>query len=423
MQLSFVGPVRQGPTGSVSGETGVRFRVLLCAAAVVTAAFLGYGKAGAATPDDLLRCSSLSQTITKPDGSIVGVGETASTCGYNDISPSPTRSIVLVQIKSDGSIDDDFANGGVALLPTADNEKPVELVPAGGGDVILVTTNGIRRFDPDGSPGTNIGVDNVGAAAIQDDGKVLVAVAKTYNTTIVTRFDPNGKVDETFGTDGRAEHQVSTQQMTIDHEGRIILAWSGGVLRLLPGGTADPAFGPNGDGLAATSPFLLAFDGLAEITVDGDGVIRLYGEITDGGYGFYGYRATIDADGNPVPAESGEVGGFHHAGHGFAEMSDGGLAFSVFPGRGEEAEFSFAYSNVEPLRLNLSPGTAAVLGISSNSDGTLLAVGSASGPSCLPRVPGGRTHGAGQVGSGNGGAGSRLRTKRGGARPRERVSG
>ncbi|MBK5233442.1 MAG: hypothetical protein JJE13_10735 [Thermoleophilia bacterium] len=360
-------------------------------AVLAAVALVGFAAApaGASKPEELLQCSSLSQTITKSDGSIVGIGETNSNCAYRDGAAWPIRSIVLVQVKADGSVDENFADGGVHMEHSLEGEFPVRLLRADGGEVVLVTSRSVKRFDSDGQvvyPTYTTDGEQIRGAAIQRDGQIVVAMAKTYDTTKLIRlFGPYPEFDPTFGTGGVAEHQFSAQRMAIDRGGRIILAGGGEVLRLLPDGAVDLDFGPNGDGRASALPLQYGINSLADVTVDDADVVRLYGEVTDGMYGFYGFRAAIDADGNPLPGETGQVGDYLHTGHAFAEMSDGRLAYSVLPGRGEfDGEFSFGYTNREPLRLNLSPGGGVVLGISQGPDGNLLAAGSASGPSCAP---------------------------------------
>ena len=141
---------------------------------------------------------------------------------------------VIVKLRSSGSLDSTFGTSG-------------QVVPA--------------------LPGSTM--DGVRALATFRDGRILAAgtltVADGTTRMVVLRLLPSGEIDPSFGAGlgyllvGPVNAQLAA--MTMDRDGNVILG--GGrpagpgaeapiVIRLLPDGTADPAFGSNGsvDGAA-----------------------------------------------------------------------------------------------------------------------------------------------------------------------------
>src|SRR4029453_1638645 len=125
----------------------------------------------------------------------------------------------------------------------------------GGNDAASV----LRRYNPDGILDTAFGdvavagwgAVGVAALALQQDGKVLAAGSvydpAGYGGWIVSRFNPDGSPDTTFGQGGKATVNFAAAgsnraySMAVQPDGRILVAGSAGwqfaAARLLPTGT------------------------------------------------------------------------------------------------------------------------------------------------------------------------------------------
>src|SRR5579862_429614 len=120
--------------------------------------------------------------------------------------------------------------------------------------------------------------DKAFAVAVQTDGKIVVAGShETYsaNYLAVTRYNPNGTLDSSFGSGGEVQtsfgNSTGGQGLVLQPDGKILVGFTfygGGtnntfeLVRYNPNGTLDTTFngsgevstsfntsGPNGDGL------------------------------------------------------------------------------------------------------------------------------------------------------------------------------
>ena len=202
-----------------------------------------------------------------------------------------------------GDFDTTFGAGGVATLP-AGEIRAVGL-RVDGSSVIVLAGQGqslVRRL-PDGSPDSSFGsagsvtldaafpVD-IAAAAIQPDGKVVVAGAPrpplpTCLKLRVARLNTDGSVDSTFAVAGRWDSAclplvslVDVQVAVLD-SGRIMAIaypyqfWSMElgmpvIVRLSDSGRPDPDYGVDG---IATAPFRDLY-GPADARIFGDGSVE-----------------------------------------------------------------------------------------------------------------------------------------------------
>ena len=128
---------------------------------------------------------------------------------------------------------------------------------------------------------------------IQSDGKILIAGYAIYNNGnfAIARFDVNGVIDTTFGTDGGVSTDIGgytsekIKAISIQSDGKII---AGGIVDLHPGngdenfviaryntnGSLDTNFGT--DGFAITS-FGTDRDGIEDVAIQTDGKIIAVG--------------------------------------------------------------------------------------------------------------------------------------------------
>ncbi len=175
----------------------------------------GFGKGGRVlTAVGSSGYSSASAVLTQPDGKVLAAGR----------SGSFPYDVTIVRYRSDGTRDASFGSGGIATAHVG--------------------------------PSTDV----VDAAALQPDGKILVA-GEIDNTSgnfdfAVVRFNPNGTLDTTFGTGGYVSWDILAENnyltsVTVAPNGRIAVAgWTFHQIgttdmvvgRLMPDGSQDPAF-------------------------------------------------------------------------------------------------------------------------------------------------------------------------------------
>ncbi len=167
--------------------------------------------------------------------------------------------LALLSLNSTGGVDTSFgvgtghSEGGTTELPRGANAVAVQpdgkilVAGPGGGNfgVARVKTDGF--YDPTFGPGANGqvsvdfgGTDVANAMALQPDGKILVA-GTDGDGFAVARLLPNGTLDPSFGTGGRATVNFTgvdvARGMALQPDGKIVLVGETGPA----GGTTDYA--------------------------------------------------------------------------------------------------------------------------------------------------------------------------------------
>jgi uncharacterized delta-60 repeat protein len=128
---------------------------------------------------------------------------------------------VVTRLRANGVLDPDFGGSGKVTLPGGGSANAVLVAPdrkivvagnAAGSQVMTVTRlnpNGSldTTFDGDGTATIDFGsmADLANDAVLQPDGKIVVAgYTQADEDVAVVRLDPDGSLDATFGTDGKA---------------------------------------------------------------------------------------------------------------------------------------------------------------------------------------------------------------------------
>lgn len=240
-----------------------------------------FGNDGLATVNFGGGLSGLMTVARQDDGKIVGFG-------------GSRESIALVRLRTDGTFDSGFGVDGVVQLPFGiptngvDKSHGIAIQPDGK---ILVTTRIlgvygalgsqpiIARFDEDGDLDTSFGTNgyvlselnrDLRSIAVQDDGKI---VAGGYGR--LERFLADGTRDTTFGTDGIATVDVLAQDLAIQPDGKVVTAGGQDVARFTSTGALDLTFAaPNG--MVTTSN---ANDILYSVSLADDGKILAGGSL------------------------------------------------------------------------------------------------------------------------------------------------
>lgn len=306
--------------------------------------------------------------ILQPDGKIIAAGYSSNGID-NDFA--------VVRYNSDGTPDNSFSTDGkmtLAIGPADDYGLSAVLQPDGKIVVAGYSNNGndndiaVIRLNADGTPdagfGTNgiitttigTGNDYCYSAALQPDGKIAVAGASQsgfYNDFALVRYNVDGSLDNSFGTNGRVTTPVSVKNdfaysIVIQPDTEIVVAgfaYNGvdndfALARYKTNGTLDSSFSYDG---IQTTGIGTDYDYAYAITLQPDGKIIAAGDLNivptfdfavaryntngeldstfgaDGkvttaiGTGYdYGYAAALQPDGKIVVVGSSESGAGSH---------------------------------------------------------------------------------------------------------------
>jgi uncharacterized delta-60 repeat protein len=168
-------------------------------------------------------CNSADEAdsvLVQPDGKILAAGAAWSAGGIYQAGP--------VRYNANGSLDNSFGTGGEVLGPTEGTStvnSSVALYPTTGtsndGKIVLAsfcTSFSVARYNPNGSLDSSFGTNGsatasfgstlgtafgTSSAVIQPDGKIVaVGTSSDEKTLELARFNTDGSLDTTFGQGG-----------------------------------------------------------------------------------------------------------------------------------------------------------------------------------------------------------------------------
>lgn len=212
-----------------------------------------FGTNGVVVCDSTNFLMRVNDLVIQPDGKILA----ASTL-FGSVP-------VVVRLYADGSLDESFGNGGVALAVNGGNSyEGISVLLQSDDKILLASSDGsLSRFSSDGildSTFGNSGVVQITGyfeinepIALQEDGKILAGFEENDDFAI-GRWMPDGNLDTTFGIDGIQQVDIwgydGCSSLLILPDGKIIAGGhSDGQLsltRLMPEGEVDLDFGKNG---------------------------------------------------------------------------------------------------------------------------------------------------------------------------------
>jgi uncharacterized delta-60 repeat protein len=172
----------------------------------------------------------------------------------------------LARYDSDGALDDDFGDAGLATTDFAsfdDGITDIALAPKGAivasghaeqfpGDADQASDVALARYEPDGSLDAKFGdagtvrtdfgsyFDEAEGMALQGDGRIVVAghfLDGSSDTAALARYEPDGDLDPSFGVGGIA---VSGAEVSGDRVGGVALRADGGIVVATAASTGDP---------------------------------------------------------------------------------------------------------------------------------------------------------------------------------------
>ena len=291
---------------------------------------------------------------------------------------SAEGSMAVVRFTASGSVDESFGVGGVAAGPAGVVRGVVvqpdgKIVLAGSGPDPVASAHEnvlLLRFDPDGTPDagfgsngvvrTRIGADSdAWALALQADDKILVAGrgGDFRNMMAVARYEPDGQLDPTFGTDGiTTATPWSAASIGVEPDGRIVVAGSAdsglAIMRLRPNGALDASFGSNGIVTIGTGGLRGAWD----LALQSDG------HIVVGGQGPSVFTLVRLGVGGKVDPSFGQDGisrasfGFWSEARAVALQADGRILAAGFNSHESETHFAVArYRVASPSTIEAAP--------------------------------------------------------------------
>lgn len=181
-----------------------------------------FGDAGAVQTMISSRTSGVSALAIQPDGKIIASGSAAI---------SANGDFVVVRYTPTGALDTTFGNAGVAHAPFGADAIPASVAVLPDGHILVSGTvgspsgpsgknYGAARFNADGALDTTFGTNGIvtfdvrtsqdigGAMAVQPDGKFVLVGRSTQNLVnalsdiSAVRFNADGSLDPAFGTSG-----------------------------------------------------------------------------------------------------------------------------------------------------------------------------------------------------------------------------
>ncbi|MFN0139789.1 MAG: cohesin domain-containing protein [Pyrinomonadaceae bacterium] len=261
-----------------------------------------FGSGGKATFSFGTGFDFVNAVAVQSDGKIILAGYTETTDGNTDFA--------LMRLQSNGTLDTTFGTNGNVVTDIASNDQVFSLALESNGKIMItgfIDVGGqadlaIARYDTNGTLDTTFDTDGIVITAVtsgndmatdialQTDGKIVIA-GETENGAntdfFVARYESNGALDNTFGTNGRTIADFATSEdgatsLVIQPNGKIVVGgYTGNLLnpdfalaRFNSDGSLDPSFGSGGK---TVTDFVGNADFINDIALRGDGMIIAVG--------------------------------------------------------------------------------------------------------------------------------------------------
>lgn len=295
----------------------------------------------------------------------------------------------VVRYNSNGSLDPSFGTGGKVTTPvgTGTDYASAVAIQADGKIVVAGTaSNGANGFDfaavrykPNGNLDSTFGsggkvltplngYEECRAAAIDTDGKIVLA-GGTEGEFALVRYNPNGSLDASFDSDGKAVTQIGmsagARALVLTADGKYLAAGdsdnSFALARYDPNGGLDSSFGENG---TVVTQLGSGYDFSFAVSLDSGGKIIAAGRSLNGSnYNFAVVRYNLngslddsfDADGKVIT----DFGFGDDEARAVAIQSDGKILVGGTVWNG--SAYQFAVARYLDDSFALAPGLASLI--------------------------------------------------------------
>jgi len=225
--------------------------------------------------------------------------------------PKLLTDIGVLRLLPDGSRDPEFGLLGTAVAPYGDHQNNASRIALQkDGKILVIGVNGVQpilaRFTENGQPDPQFGQNGIVAIPMPGEGNSVDKVAQLPDGKIILlgsspiepgprdalliRLHSDGKVDTSFGDKGYLTRDIWMGSgnvgaaLLVKNDGKIIVAGEMGLgdsaamslMRLLPDGSFDPAFGA-GSGRVVTLTADMPTEILG-IQTESDGRLLVHGE-------------------------------------------------------------------------------------------------------------------------------------------------
>jgi uncharacterized delta-60 repeat protein len=214
--------------------------------------------------------SQASAVALQPDGKIVAAGYMVSAAGAVDFA--------VARYNANLTLDNSFDGDGRKTIDLGSDDQVRDVVIQPDGKIVLSGLGystgdlAVTRLDPDGSLDTSFDgdgsakvdlgddkADSGTAAALQANGKIVVAGFGGASQLSLLRFQPGGALDTTFDGDGKQTLPVTgvAAGVALLRDGRIVVAGTSEgnfLVALVEGDSPGSGGGPGGGGPGGGGP-------------------------------------------------------------------------------------------------------------------------------------------------------------------------
>lgn len=298
-----------------------------------------YGNQGLSTLPFSNLSRSVDAIVLQPDNKVISIADE-----------------LVIRFREGGQLDSSFAGNGIFAhngisAPISARISAVKLQP--DHKILLAGTYDysvffVTRLMANGSLDSSFGVNgtalhhfpdivqgNINSMGLQADGGIVLAGGERHDI-ILTRLQPAGKIDSSFGTNGLVRTNGSpyggtARALAIMPDGRIVTAGTRDgyvvALRYLPNGAADTSFGHTGLVQPGVIPY---FSACTDLKLTASGKLFLSGN---------SYIACIRQDGTMDPS-FGQNGIFKQSSPGVFIRSFGLLPDGSLIGGGDDNDYT-----------------------------------------------------------------------------------
>lgn len=262
-------------------------------------------------------------SIIQPDGKTLICGST------NDIFQTTIK--FIVRFNTDGTLDSSFGYNGIKYLSLGNSFGVEKMQLLANGKILLCSQYSLIRLNSNGFYDTTFGTNGITAIAslpssntifnksmtLQNDGKIITVGYGMYSTNrdfVLVRYNVDGTIDTTYGTNGIAQFNLGTNydyafEAATQTDDKIIVTGHTSTtgttsfndmvtIRVNTNGSLDTTFGNSGKVVYATS---IISDSGRSVVIQPDGKIVVL-VITNGHPAYFRYNTdgTLDTTLNGV---------------------------------------------------------------------------------------------------------------------------